>query len=91
MKKFNWKIFNLALWIEVLLSYVLPFEVIDNFEYKIGFPIPFLSIYETPIGINPLSSASLNPLGFLLNGFIIFLLIMFTENLYYKVKHGTAK
>lgn len=91
MKKFNWKIFNVALWIEVLLSYVLPFEVIDNFEYKIGFPIPFISIYDTAIGINPLTSICLNPLGFLFNGFIIFFMIMFIVKLYYKIKHHTAQ
>lgn len=91
MKKIKWKIFNVAFWIEVLLSYVLHFKVLDNFEYKIGFPIPFISIYNTKIGINPFISMSLNPLGFFLNGFIIYFIIMFIVKLCYKTKHNTAK
>lgn len=91
MKKINWKIFNVALWIEVLLSYVLPFKVIDNFEYRIGFPIPFISIYDTEIGINPFISMALNPLEFFLNGFIIYFIMMFIVKLRYKTKHNTAK
>ena len=91
MKKIKWKIFNVALWIEVLLSYVLPFKVIDNFEYKIGFPIPFISIYDIEIGINPFISMALNPLGFFLNGFIIYFIMMFIVKLRYKTKYNTVK
>ena len=64
MKKINWKIFNLALWLEVIISYVVPFKVIDNFEYEVGFPIPFISVYDTAIGVSPLMSMYLNPSGF---------------------------
>lgn len=65
MKKINWKIFNADLWIEVLLSCILPFKVVDNFEYKLGYPISFISIYDTEIGTNSLKSMSINPiLGF---------------------------
>ncbi|NCC15536.1 MAG: hypothetical protein EOM28_04190 [Clostridia bacterium] len=91
MKKINWRIFNLALWIEIFLSYLLPFKVIDDFEYKIGFPIPFISIYDSVIGINPFTSMSVNPFGFLLDGFIISFIIMFIVKSYYKIKHNTAK
>lgn len=91
MQNINWKIFNISLWIEVILSYVLPYKVIDSFECKIGFPIPFISIYDTTIGVNPLTSMFLNPLEFLLNGFIIYLIIQFTVTLYYKIKNSTTK
>ncbi len=91
MKKINWRIVNIAFWTEVLLSYVLPFRVIDNFEYKVGFPIPFLSVYDSVIGINPLISMRLNPLGFLLNGAIIYLIIVFAAKAYHRIKNNTAE
>lgn len=52
MKTINWKLLNLSFWLEIGLSYVLPFKTTDNFQYEIGFPIPFLSIYDTAIGGN---------------------------------------
>ena len=91
MKKINWRILNIALWIEILLSYVLPFKVIDNFEYKVGFPIPFLSVYDTAMGVNPFISMNLNPFGFLLNGFIIYLIIVFCNKSIPRIKNKTAK
>jgi hypothetical protein len=70
VKKINWKILNFAFWIEVILSYVLPFKVVDNFQYNVGFPIPFISVYDTKISVNPLMSMYFNPLGLFLNGII---------------------
>lgn len=91
VKTINWKILNLSFWIEVVLSYVLPFQTTDNFQYKIGFPIPFLSIYDAAIGVNPLMSMSLNPLGLLLNGIIIYWVISFSSGAYQKLKHKRIK
>lgn len=87
MKKINWKILNLAFWIEIILAYVLPFKVVDNFQYKIGYPIPFISVYNMKIGVNPLMSMNLNPLGLLLNGVIIYLIISASANAYHKLKY----
>ena len=86
MRKINWKILNLAFWIEIVLSYVLPFKIIDNFQYKVGFPIPFISIYDTDIGVTPLMSMQLNPLALLLNGIIIYLIISLSMKAYRKFK-----
>ena len=86
MKKINWKTLNLAFWIEIILSYVLPFKVIDNFQYKIGFPIPFITVYNTEISITPLMSMHLNPLGLLLNGLIIYWIISVCVKAYQKIK-----
>ena len=75
MKKINWKQFNFAMWIEIVLSYLLPFQVKDNFQYQVGFPAPYLSVYDTEIGISPLMSMHLNPLGFLFDVLIIYLVL----------------
>lgn len=84
MRKTNWKILNLALWIEVVLCYLLPFKVTDGFRYQVGFPIPFIAVYDTKFGKNPLMSMHLNPLGLLLNGIIIYLIISVCVKAYQK-------
>lgn len=76
MKKINWKHFNSAMWIEIVLSYLLPFHVKDHFQYQVGFPVPYLSVYNTEIGISPLMSMHLNPLGFLFDALIIYLILL---------------
>ncbi len=76
MKKINWKLFHSALWIEIVLSYFLPFKVTDNFQYQVGFPISFLSVYDTKPAVNPFLSMHLNPLGLLLNVFIIYMILL---------------
>lgn len=86
MKKPNWKIVNIALWTEVILSYVLPFQTVDNFQYRIGFPIPFLSIYQTGLEITPLLSMHLNPFAFLANAIILYFVIAMSFNIYHKIK-----
>lgn len=75
MKRINWKIANLALWIEVLLTYVLPFKAADGMVYRAGFPISYISVYDKALGASPLLSMHLNPLGFLANGIVIYLLL----------------
>ncbi len=84
MRKINWKILNLSFWIEIVLSYILPFISIDNFQYKVGFPLPFLSVYDTEIRINPLMSMSLNPLPLLFNVVVIYLIISLAIKTYRK-------
>ncbi|WP_324823096.1 hypothetical protein [Sinanaerobacter sp. ZZT-01] len=90
MKKINWKLINAAFWIEIILSYILPFKVVDDFQYMVGFPIPFLSVYDTKIGVNPLMSMALNPFGLLLNGVIIYLILSISVKKYCKFKHNNA-
>lgn len=84
MKKINWKILNLALWTEMLLSYFLPFKVIDNFQYQVGFPMPFLSLYDKEMRVNPFMSMGLNPLALLFNVIILYLVISFLTQTYKK-------
>lgn len=88
VKKINWKILNLAFWIEIILSYVVPFKVVDDFQYKTGYPIPFITVYDGEIGVNPFMSMYLNPLALLLNGFIIYLMISVAVSIYRSFKQG---
>jgi len=91
VRKINWKILNLAFWIEIVLSYFLPFKVLDNFQYQVGFPIPFISVYDTVIEINPFMSMLLNPLALLFNGIIIYLIISLAIKAYSKFKPNRMK
>jgi hypothetical protein len=91
VKKINWKILNWAFWIEIILSYVLPFRVVDDFQYKVGFPIPFITVYDRPIEVNPLMSMHLNPLGLVFNGFIIYFIILFAMRAYEQISYSTEQ
>ena len=91
MKKINWKIVNIAFWIEVILCYVLPFKTTDNFQYRVGFPISFISVYDTKIGTNPLMSMHLNPLGLLVNGIIIYFVIAGFVKIYKRIKDNQGE
>lgn len=87
MKKINWKIFNTALWGEIVLAYILPFRNVDNFKYQVGFPITFISVYDSSIGINPLMSMHFNPLALFINVVILYLIISVVIKVYHKFKH----
>ena len=90
VKKINWKILNLAFWVEVVLSYVLPFKVIDN-QYRVGFPIPFITVHDSAIGVNPLMSMYLNPIGLLSNGIIIYIIILSAVRMHHTIKSNYTK
>lgn len=87
MKKINWKILNLAFWIEIILAYLLPFKVVDGFQYKVGFPITFIAVYEKSLAVNPFMSMLFNPGGLVLNAFIIYFIIFYVIKGYKKIKH----
>lgn len=86
MKKINWKILNLAFWTEIILSYVLPFSTADQFQYTVGFPMPFLTVYSGKINVNPMLSTHLNLLGLLLNAVLLYLLFSLALSLYGRIK-----
>lgn len=86
MRKINWKILNLALWIEVILSYLLPFKVTDNLSYQVGSPVPFITVYAAELHINPFMSMHLNPIGLLFNAIIMYLILSALLKVYYKFK-----
>ncbi len=84
MKKIHWKIVNAALWIEIVLSYFLPFKVTNDFQYQAGFPMAFISVYDTKPAISPFMSMHFNPIGFVLDVFVIYLVIWGLIKLYQK-------
>lgn len=87
----NWKLLNLAFWIEIILSYLLPFKITDSSQYQVGFPIPFIHINASGLSISPFMSMHFNPLGLLFNGIIIYLMITFSIKIYQKIKHSPAR
>ncbi len=63
MKKVDWKLLNLACWVEAALCFLLPLQVTGHgFTHQAGFPFPFLSLYNTQWGWNLLQSVHVNPL-----------------------------
>ena len=91
MKKINWKIVNIAFWIELILSYILPFKTADNFQCQVGFPISFISVYDTSISVNPLMSMHLNPLALFVNGIMIYFIISMCLKIYKRMKDNQSE
>ena len=83
-EKINWSILNFAFWLEIILSYFLPFKITENDQYRVGFPIPFLFVNATGIRTSPFLSMHFNPIGLIVNGMIVYLIIMFIRNIFQK-------
>lgn len=82
----NLKILNLAFWIEIIISYLLPFKITESSQYQVGVPIPFIFVNDRGFGISPFMSMHFNPIGLLINGIIIYLLIIFCIKGYQKIR-----
>ncbi|WP_124066034.1 hypothetical protein [Clostridium sp. E02] len=88
MKATNWKILNFSFYFEILMSYFLPFKIVDEYKYKIGFPFPIITIYEKPIiHVNPCLSMQLNVLSLIVDLVIISFVTALLIKLYRKIKH----
>lgn len=88
MEKINWKILNAAFWIEIVLSYLLPFKVTDAFQYQVGFPIPFITLYDAKLNTNLFTSMHLNPISLLVDGIVIYVIISFCIKAYHNFKYS---
>ena len=91
MKKISWKVLNFAVYFELLLSYFLPFKIVNKSEYQVGFPFPFLTVYDKAIiHINPYQSMLLNGWILLLNLVIIYFVTVLIIKLYKKIRNETT-
>lgn len=86
MSKVNWKIVNAAFWIEIVLSYVIPFKVVENSQYRVGVPYSFITVYNNALGVNPLMSMHLNPVALLVNVAALYWVVSLTLKAYQKHK-----
>ena len=86
MKKINWNLFHSALWIEIVLSYFFFFFLTNDFQYQAGFPMSFLSVFDTKWGRSLFFSMLLNPLVLLLDVFVIYLILLGCVNVYQKLR-----
>lgn len=84
MNQRDWRPFNIAVWVEIILAYIMPFRKINEIEAQVGYPIPFISVYDSSLGVNPMMSMNLNPLKFLINVIIIYYIIISIIKVYNK-------
>lgn len=84
--KFDRKLFNWSIWIALILTYIVPYQI-DGLAMKCGFPIRFWKIYifTTP-NSSLLNSSSLNLFELAINILIIYLIISLIYKLYIKQK-----
>lgn len=87
-EEIHWKTLNLAFWIEIILSYFLPFERTDHFQYPVGFPAPFLFVRDGGLHGSPFMSMAVNPLGLLFDVMILYWLIGFCVKVYQRIRHS---
>ncbi|MDE6847699.1 MAG: hypothetical protein K2J99_18275 [Lachnospiraceae bacterium] len=87
VQQINWKALNFSVYFEILASYFLPFKIVDDYKYQVGFPFPFLTVYDKPIiHANPFLSMHLNELSLAINLVIIYFVAILLLKLYKKVK-----
>ncbi len=87
-RKINWKILNFAIYFELLMSYFLPFKIMDKNRYQVGFPFPFLTVYDRPIiHRNPFLSMHVNDLILVINIVIIYFVTSLLIKVYKKTKN----
>ncbi|MCI8600904.1 MAG: hypothetical protein HFE45_04835 [Oscillospiraceae bacterium] len=90
-KTINWRILNLAFWMEILLSYFLPFRAAGSARYQVGFPVPFLVVNAAGIQTSPFMSMHLNPFGLLFDGAALYLIMVLCVKAYQKVTRNRTE
>lgn len=85
MKKINWKLMNISAWTAIILAYVLPFKVVSESQNRVGFPIFFISVYDAPMNVNPLMSMHLNPVAFIANVVIFYVIMVAGIKVYHSI------
>lgn len=75
MKKIILKRMNLAAWLTIIATYILPYRFTDGFETTFGYPVPFLSIYDIPLEKTPFMSMSVNILTIAFDMLAIYLIL----------------
>ena len=77
LRSLNGTILSLAFFLEILLSYIMPFSDKGN-QLGIGFPYTYLYIQKQgDLNTSPFFSTALNPLRLILNLFFLYLLLKF--------------
>lgn len=73
--KIDKKDLNASAWIVIVLAYFLPYRSKDGFATVFGYPIPFFTTYDKPVGDTLMVSNLLNIGGLAVNILIVYLII----------------
>jgi hypothetical protein len=73
--KIDKKDLNASAWIVIVLTYFLPYRSKDGFTTVFGYPIPFFTTYDRPVGDTLMVSNLLNIGGLAVNILIVYLII----------------
>jgi len=86
--KFNKKIFNWSAWITILIAYVLPYQSqsADGHSSYFGFPLSFLTIYNSPIYKSLFLTENLDIAALIIDILIVYFAIIFANAYLSKVK-----
>lgn len=86
LKSLNLKTLNLSAWLTVISTYLLPYRHTDGFETSFGYPMPFISVHDVPIGRTPFSSMSVNALALIINVLIVYIILSAITKVWKRLK-----
>ncbi len=90
MKKLNLKRLNFAAWLTLFVTYLMPYRFTDGFETSYGYPIPFVSIYNSPLRKTPFYSMSVNLLAVIIDVLILYLILSIVMRIWNKLRRKEA-
>lgn len=84
--RFNKKNLNYSAWIVILLTYILPSHNFGEFATDFGYPISYLTIYDTTLSKTLLSSFNVNISTLAMDILIIYLIILYGQKVILKTR-----
>lgn len=81
IKKLDKRLFNLAAWMTIILTYILPYKSRDGFATNFGWPFEFFTVYDKPINKTIIMSTLTNPLALLLDILVVYCVLYIIKKL----------
>ncbi|MGF7127797.1 hypothetical protein J2T56_002528 [Natronobacillus azotifigens] len=85
-KRINWFQMNLSAWLVIIISYIIPFNFLEDGSATVGFPLPFLTIYIRNWSNDFSTFFNLNIAALFLDIIIVYLIITLIDKLYKKYR-----
>ncbi len=85
-KQLDWKAMNLSAWFVLIITYVYPIRFVEDKPDVIGFPFPFLTVYDKGLGSSLFGSFHIDLGSLILNIAIVYLVVTLLYRLYTRYK-----
>ncbi|MNW25389.1 hypothetical protein D3C74_21300 [compost metagenome] len=85
-KQLDWKAMNISAWFVLIITYIYLIRFVEDKLDVIGFPFPFLTVYDKELGPSLFSSFHIDLGSLILNIAIVYLVITLLSRLYTRYK-----